>query len=212
MTNISFEDITYLLIFLIPILIINYIYEIKQNTKILISIFRMGIQLFVVGLYFTYLFRINNEFVNIMYMILIVIVSSFTIYKSADLNKRSHLNNIFISLILPNFIIVMFFNYFVLSLDHIFEARYVVTIGGMILGNVQSSNIIGINSFLTSIRDNRQLIDYKLCLGATKQQATRQYFKNAIEVTMKLSIASLSTVGLVHLPGMMTGQILAGYL
>ena len=69
---------------------------------------------------------------------------------------------------------------------------------------------IAVGRLLSDIRQKRQQIELALSLGATYQEATQTLLRDAIQAGMIPSINALMTVGLVSLPGMMTGQILAG--
>lgn len=139
-----------------------------------------------------------------------MVIATVSITKSADLKVRRILVPIFISIAVPNFLMILFFNAFVIDLNNIFEARYIITIGGMLLGNVLSGDIIGLTTYYRGISKNQNQVNYDLALGATRYQATKPYLKEAISASIKPTVASITTIGLVSLPGMMTGQILGG--
>ena len=80
----------------------------------------------------------------------------------------------------------------------------------MIIGNAMNAITIALERLFTDLRRQRKEIELWLCLGATYQEATRDIMGQAIRAGMLPSINALMTVGLVSLPGMMTGQILAG--
>lgn len=210
MNSISYLGILYLSLLVVPTLIINNSLNIKLNKQIIISIVRMIIQLSLVGLYLQYIFDLNSPFLNVLYMLLMMLIATFSIKKSTGLHLKRLYMPILVSMALPNFLMVLFFNHFVIDLNNIFEARYIITIGGMLLGNVLSGDIIGLNTYYKGISDNINRVNYDLALGATRYQATKPYFKDAITSSIKPTIASMATIGLVSLPGMMTGQILGG--
>lgn len=210
MDNISFLGIAYLSILIVPTLIINKQLEIKINKQIIISIVRMVIQLSIVGLYLQYIFDLNNPILNICYMVIMMVVATISVTNSSDLKLRKLFFPIFVSMALSNIFMLLFFNKFVVSLNNILDARYIITIGGMLLGNVLNGDIIGLNAFYKGINENRKRVNYDLALGATRFQATKPYLTAAIQLSVKPTVASMATIGLVSLPGMMTGQILGG--
>lgn len=210
MESISYLGLAILSLLLVPTLLINRYFEIKLNLDLLISVVRMFIQLSLVGCYLQYIFDLNNPFLNLGYLMLMGFVASYNVVKSTDLKKYHLYLPVFIAIVVPNILMLLFLNAFVLNLTDVFEARYLITMGGMLLGNLLNGNIIAINSYHQSIKDNLEKINYELALGATRFQATRHYFKNALVLTIKPRIASMATLGLVALPGMMTGQILGG--
>lgn len=210
MDNISVIGILYLSLLIIPTLIINMRLNIKMNRGILVSIVRMVLQLSLVGLYLQYIFDLNNPFLNVSYILIMMIVASISVSRSSNFKLRKMLLPIFISMVIPNLLMVLFFNAFVINLKNILEARYIITIGGMLLGNVLSGDIIGLTSYYKGIEKNKKIVNYDLALGATRFQATKPYLKDAISASIKPTIATMATIGLVSLPGMMTGQILGG--
>jgi len=208
--EISYLGIFYLSLLIVPTLFINYKLNIKMNKKILISVVRMMIQLSLVGIYLQYIFELNNSILNLAYILIMMLVASISITNSTKLKSKRLYIPIYISMIIPNVFMVLFFNKFVIDLNNIFDARYIITIGGMLLGNVLSGDIIGINTYLKDLEENKKVINYELSLGATQIQAIMPYIKNALISSIKPTVSSMATIGLVSLPGMMTGQILGG--
>ena len=85
-----------------------------------------------------------------------------------------------------------------------------IAIGGMVLGNSLRSNVVGLGDFYKAIRKDEQLYFYQLSLGATRFEALRSFAKRSFVAAMNPTIATMATMGIVSLPGMMTGQILGG--
>ena len=80
----------------------------------------------------------------------------------------------------------------------------------MIVGNSMNAVTIALERLFSDLRKQRAQIELALCLGATYQEATAAILRDVVKAGMIPSINALMTVGLVSLPGMMTGQILAG--
>ena len=208
--SISYLGIAYLALLIIPTLLLNKQLKISMNRQIIISVIRMTIQLSLVGLYLQYIFDLNNPFLNVAYMLVMILVATISVTNSSGLKLKRLYPPLFISMVVPNLFMVFFFNKFVIDLGNIFEARYVITIGGMLMGNVLSGDIVGLTTFYKGISGNKNRVNYDLALGATRFQATKPYLIEAIQVSIKPTVASMATIGLVALPGMMTGQILGG--
>lgn len=178
--------------------------------KIFYALGRMAIQLSLVGIFLQYIFDVNNPLINFSYLALMIAVASFSAVKSCKLNITRFIIPLFLAFIVPNVIILLFFNTFVIKLDNLFSAQYMITIGGMLLGNSLGGNIVCINNFYNAIRKNKNEYLYSLSLNANKIEALKPYFKNAVLSSINPTIANIETMGLVALPGMMTGQILGG--
>lgn len=87
---------------------------------------------------------------------------------------------------------------------------YVIPISGMILGNSMNGSALAMNRVSSEIKLRRAQIETALSLGATSRQAADPALKAAAKAAMIPNINSMMTVGIVSLPGMMTGQIIAG--
>jgi putative ABC transport system permease protein len=91
-----------------------------------------------------------------------------------------------------------------------FEARYVIPIGGMMLSSAMNVVAQVFERLFASARAEAETLEQYLALGATPEQALAPYVKAALRAALIPTINGLVTVGLVSLPGMMTGQILSG--
>ncbi len=91
-----------------------------------------------------------------------------------------------------------------------YEPRIVLTVGGMLLGNSLTAVMLAVNRFRSGVADNREIIMARLALGASWIQAVEEQRRSAAAAAVLPIAASMMTAGLVALPGMMTGQIIAG--
>lgn len=98
----------------------------------------------------------------------------------------------------------------VFPLSTIIHARYLIPLGGMVLGNLLRGNIIGFDRFYTGLQRREYEYIHYVTLGATRWEAVRPFMREAYRAAMAPQIAGMATIGLVALPGMMTGQILGG--
>lgn len=208
--NISYLQLSYLLVLIIPIFAISRKLGIHNVKKTIISMTRMVVQLSLVGLYLQYIFDMNEPILTLLYLILMMVVASVAIGNATPLKTGKVIIPIVMSLLLPNILMLLFFNGLVVQVDQLFEAKYLITIGGMLLGNGLNGNIIGLSTFYSSLVKRENEYRYALSLGASHIEAIMPYMKDAVVVSINPTIASMATIGLVSLPGMMTGQILGG--
>jgi putative ABC transport system permease protein len=194
---------------IIPVSIIFY-WKIKKVKETLLSVLRMTIQLGLVGIYLKYIFELNNIWINIAWLMVMVLVSTFSIMNSNKLNKRVFIVPFFFTLSLPLLINSMIFNGLVVRIDDIFNAKYLIPISGMLLGNTMRANIIASNNFIKYFQAKQNEYFFTLSLGASKNEALLPILKLSFSQAIKPTLASIATIGLVSLPGMMTGQILGG--
>ena len=80
----------------------------------------------------------------------------------------------------------------------------------MLLGNALRTNIIALNEFFSRLVKEKQMYRYAVANGATHKEALIPFYREAIKKAFNPSIATMAIMGLISLPGMMTGQILSG--
>ena len=90
------------------------------------------------------------------------------------------------------------------------EARTLVPVSGMILGNALSSAVLAARRLVEEFTDKRDELEARLALGCASHDAARPYLRVVLRTAMTPQIESTKAVGLVFLPGAMTGLILAG--
>jgi len=88
--------------------------------------------------------------------------------------------------------------------------QYIIPLSGMIIGNSMVASGVTLNRFSSEFKLRRGEVELALSLGAAPKKASLSVIKAAVKAGMIPTIDSMKTVGLVQLPGMMTGQILAG--
>lgn len=208
--DISWIDLSvgYLLI-LVPVLAFSY-YKTGMIKSTLVAIARMTVQLFLVGVYLQYIFKWNNAWINFTWVFAMVVIATFTVIKRSRLRRKSFLLPILAAMILSVIFIDFYFLGIVVKLDYLFDARYFIPINGMLIGNCLSNNIIALNTFYQGL--DRDQVQYRFALanGATRGEALKFFMREALQKSLNPTIATTSVVGLISLPGMMTGQILGG--
>ena len=90
------------------------------------------------------------------------------------------------------------------------DAKYAIPVMGMILGNTSSAAAVTLTSVTNTLRDKRDMIEVKLAMGATRWEAMTSTIKDAVVLGMTPVLNQMNIMGLVSIPGMMTGQILGG--
>jgi putative ABC transport system permease protein len=97
-----------------------------------------------------------------------------------------------------------------IAADPWYHPRYALPLLGMVLGNTMNGVSLGLDTLTGNLSRDRAAIEARLMLGADRATAMRGAVRRALRTGMMPIINSMSATGLVALPGMMTGQILAG--
>ncbi|WP_305041198.1 ABC transporter permease [Geoalkalibacter sp.] len=91
-----------------------------------------------------------------------------------------------------------------------YDPRYLIPLTGMIIGNSMNGATLAAERLSAEMSERRQEIETALCLGASATQASREALRGAFRAALIPATNSMAAMGIVFLPGMMTGQILSG--
>ncbi|CAG9460835.1 unnamed protein product [Pedinophyceae sp. YPF-701] len=91
-----------------------------------------------------------------------------------------------------------------------FNPQYSIPLFGMLLGNSLTALTLGLNHSLGKLHDKRHEVEAMLALGASRWEAARELVQGALTQAQTPMLNMLATAGLVNIPGMMTGQVIAG--
>ena len=185
-----------LLFMLLPLGIVGYYYYkwTDNSTEILYATLRMVIQLVLIGYALIYIFKNDSWYLGFFIILFMIIMSSFIVLRNIEQQNLSSYFVIFFAIAVGGTINLVLVIEFVLDLTPFYEPRYVVPIAGMIYAN--SMNAVS----LAAERFEKEL---KVLII---EEATKVAFK----ASMIPIINTFLAVGIVALPGMMTGQILSG--
>ncbi len=208
--DLSLLSLILALVLLVIPLLFNYYLSLNLGRKTAVAVARMCIQLFLIGIFLNYIFELNNIWLNFLWVLVMIIASTISVITSSNLQLKTFSIPIFMSIAIPVLLMLIYFNTLIVSLDNMLDAKYLIAIGGMILGNLLSGNIVGLNNFLNNIKKMERKYLAVLALGADRREALLPYIRESIQASVNPIIASIATIGLVSLPGMMTGQILGG--
>lgn len=193
MQTIPFLNLSYSLI---PLLVVWFFYaQWTKNTKeIPLATVRMVIQLLLIGYVLVYIFESNNSFLGAMILLFMLLVASFITLRNIKVQNKQEYLLIFSALAISGLIHLGLMCYLILDLNT-YEPKYIIPIAGMVFANIMNVLSIAIERFYKELGYN---------------EAFELSRNNAFKAAMIPQINSLLAVGLVALPGMMTGQILSG--
>ncbi len=185
--------------------------KINQTKLLLIASVRMTIQLVLAGLILTYIFQNPSPIFTVCYL---VAMTAFSIHRV--LSNRRDINSKFklaigLSLSGVGLLMVSFFVGVIVHMD-IFHPQYTIPLGGMIIGNAMTGVNLGLKSFMDSLKAQRNRIEVLLNLGVEPKKILLPFVNNGLETALLPTLNSMLGMGIISLPGMMTGQILSGTL
>lgn len=198
-----------LLLLIVPVYFFR-LYKVKLVNATLLAAFRMVVQLFLIGLYLKYLFIWNNPWINFLWVIIMVVIASFTATRRTGLKRSVLFIPVSVGFLATAIVVGLYFLIFVLQLSNPFSAQYFIPIMGILMGNMLSVNVIAINTYYDGIQREHQMYYYLLGNGATRFEATMPFVRQAMQKAFSPCIANMAVMGIVSLPGTMIGQILGG--
>lgn len=209
--NLSVLQLSIAYIFVLLLLVIFKSRGIKREKQILIASTRMTVQLTLMGYVLMFVFNNPSWWIT---SLMITIMITFAIYNSIKRVKSKMSKElkqiIAFSMICGSLATATFFIIVVLQVRPWFNPQYFIPISGMIIGNSMTGIALGANKLCSDIEDKRVEIENSLMLGASPVVATREIVNNAFDSAILPTMNNMLTMGIVSLPGMMTGQILSG--
>lgn len=198
-------------IFVLILIVIVRIKGIPREKEVLIATVRMTLQLILVGYLLAYVFGNAHPIYTLLLVTVMLAFAISTIYKRSKGKLSAPMKRIIaLSMSFGILASLVYFIFIVLQLVPWYEPRYVIPIAGMIVGNSMTGIALGVNALMEGMNVQKDKVEGALMLGATPRAATRKIVNQAFDSAMLPTINSMVGMGIVFLPGMMTGQILSG--
>lgn len=175
-----------------------------------IAAMRMVVQLLLVGYVLSWVFALENPWV-----VFFVALMMSAIAGHASVNRtRRRFPAIYwhslLSILASSAFVTSLLVEGIIQIDPWYNPQYVIPLLGMVLGNTLTGTSLALDRFMEDLVRQRSQIESLLALGATRWEAAGDTVREALRTGMIPTINSMMVVGLVSLPGMMTGQILGG--
>ncbi|MGG3687786.1 ABC transporter permease [Caldifermentibacillus hisashii] len=202
----SFLNLTLSLIFVLIPLILSKTLNLGLEKDTIIAVVRSIIQLLTVGYILHFVFT-SNDYLYIILMIGLIIGAA-----TANARKKGTSIPGITGKLIFTFLFVELLTQGILLGFGITPptAQYMIPISGMMVGNSMVLAILFLNRFASEVHAYEEEIELILSLGGTQKQAIHRQLITAIKASTIPTIESQKTMGLVQLPGMMSGQIIAG--
>jgi len=171
---------------------------------------RTLIQLLGVGLFLSIIFANRNPFAIFSVILVMVTIAATVARGRIDRDLPKLLKWVWLAIFSAGAITMTYVSLFVIRLDPWYDPRYLIPLTGIVLGNAMTAASIAGDRLVSALRNNRTEIETHLSLGAMPAQAIQTYRQTAIKAGLIPTVNAMMVVGLVTLPGTITGQILAG--
>ncbi len=208
--EISMGQLMLALLFILVAQASSFIYHLGLNRDITVGTLRTFAQLFLMGYVLTFILKSSSMWLTLALFIVMVVSAMFIIKGRVKEHQIPYIIPTFLTMFISYLATALFVSGLVIGVTPWWEPRYFIPAGGMVIGNSMSALAISLERLFRDMRQQKEVVEMKLSLGANYREASSDIFKNAVTAGMIPSINAMMGVGLVFIPGMMSGQILAG--
>lgn len=180
------------------------------EASLVIGGLRTVVQLLLIGYVLKWVFALDNAPLVFGVMGLMIAIAAQAATSRATRRFKGIIECSFIALLLSSLTTTFLVTAAIIQVRPWHHAQYAIPLLGMILGNALTGVSLSLDSLLETLSEKRHEIENDLALGATSWEAAQEPVALAIRRGMIPQINAMNVIGLVSLPGMMTGQILAG--
>ncbi len=188
----------------------SILYKLKLEKDLLIGTIRTFAQLFLMGYVLKFIFEIHVSWLVLLMFTGMVAAAVHIIRGRVSEKSIPFIMPTFVAMIVTYTLVSMLVTGVIVGAKPWWTPQYFIPLGGMIVGNSMTAISICLERLFSDLKSRRAEVEMKLALGADYREASQDIMSGAIKAGMIPSINSLMAVGLVSLPGMMTGQILSG--
>lgn len=171
---------------------------------------RTVLQLLVVGYVLAAVFAFKNPFL-VLGLLAIMLIAATIVARNRISQKVPNLFAIVgAAMLLSTLLTLVYTMLFVIQPPTWYEPQFLIPLAGIVLGNSMNGAALTGERLVSTLNSSQLEIETHLSLGATPQQAVARYRREAIRTGLMPTINTMMVVGLVTLPGIMTGQLLSG--
>ncbi|KAI8877929.1 UPF0014-domain-containing protein [Backusella circina FSU 941] len=209
--ELSWYNVAIASLFIFINMFISRILGLKLEKSLLTSSLRCVIQLTIMGKVLQDVFKAKNPLIVMLMTFVLIFLSSFeTVYNKS----RWSFNGMFPTVLVTTFFVTLFIGiigtrYAINDSPFWLPELFIPTIG-LLLGITAGGMAVGLSTCLTKVGEQSEQIETYLSFGATRWEAGRIVAKEAIRLALLPTINQMSVIGLITIPGAMTGQILGG--
>ena len=208
--TLTWSDLVVSLSFIAISIVLIRKWRLDLEKTLLMGTFRTFIQLTLMGYILTWFFKQEHWAFMLALLIIMILIASYEGWRRQRQLVPRFFSSMMIALMGSAIIVLGTILLFILEVEPWYSPYAAIPIGGMIIGNSLSSSSLTANRFVGELKHREREIETLLSLGASPKEAVFEAMKTSINAALIPNINGMMTVGIVQIPGVMTGQILAG--
>jgi len=177
---------------------------------LLIATVRTYLQLIALGFVLVWVFKINEPWLVLGLFTFMLLMTARVLLQRVKYKPPQIFFSTLSAVVISGVFVTFSVTTLVIQVDPWYDARYILTIGGMVLGNSMNGIALSLERLFDDLHKRGDEIQQWVALGATPWEAAFPSLRTALSAGLMPTINSMSAVGLVFIPGMMTGQLVAG--
>lgn len=190
--------------------VLSLVLRLGLGRQLLVAAVRTVVQLLAIGYLLAWVFQYAYWYVVVLLMGAMTLIAGVSGSGRGGLRYRGQRVDSIVSIWASAWLVSAVGLFAVMRIHPWYEPQYVIPILGMVLGNTLTGVSLGIERMTQELHAGRAHIEMVLSLGGSRWEAAQQSIRRAVRAGMLPTLNQMSVVGIVSLPGMMTGQILAG--
>ncbi len=206
----TYEQLAVAAFLLCAVAVLTILLRLRIAKHLLWSASRMIAQLTLVGMALRWLFEVNHWLFVAALVFTMTTIAGTGAGRRIKNRSRSTDHACLWSTFASSWCVLLVTVTCVLKVSPWYDSRFIIPLLGMILGNTMTAVAIAVDRAIAEMIRSRDLIETCLALGGQPNEVTKDSFRDAVHAGLIPIINQMSVAGIVTLPGMMTGQVLAG--
>jgi putative ABC transport system permease protein len=171
---------------------------------------RTILQLLVLGYILDFILALDNAWAVLAILVIMLTITAIVARNRISPKIPYVLPLVWGAIFISTTVTVLYTNLLIVQPNRWYEPQYMIPFAGIVLGNAMNAAAIAGERLVSTINSSHLEIETHLSLGATPEQAVSQYRKDAIRAALIPTLNQMILIGMVAIPGITTGQLLAG--
>jgi len=184
--------------------------SLKLERELAVATLRTYLQLALLGFVLQWVFGVDTPWLVLLVLAVMVAAAAQLVAQRTPGAPRGVLGSSVVAMAVSGFTVTFAVTGLIVQVDPWYMPRYVIPIAGMVLGNSMTGIALSLERLFADMDLRAEEITATLALGATPWEAAGDVVRSALRAGLMPTINAMAAAGIVFIPGMMSGQILAG--
>ncbi|KAI8890420.1 hypothetical protein K501DRAFT_236681 [Backusella circina FSU 941] len=190
---------------------ISVLLGLQLEKSLIIAAIRCLVQLTIMGYILEDVFKASNPYLVLLMSFVLILLGAYeTVYNKSKQTYNGMFISVLVSSGVSTLVIGIVGTQWAMRQRPFWIPEIFIPTMGMLLGNAMSGMAVALSSCLSSVSSRKEQIETYLAFGASRWEAGQAIAIEAVRLAMLPTINQMSVIGLISIPGMMTGQILGG--